>query len=151
MTTSETSSSGYLPGMLNPFEPGYFDNPYAQYAAVREQDPVHLSPIGVLMLFRYQDVYRVLRDPSLSVEVGNANLGPPSEDPELAAAAYVQILRYGSMTKVQVNNLGQFLRAEMDKAPQSTSLLLTWAEYLQLTGSNAAAVKVYRDVIANRK
>ena len=54
--------------MLNPFEPGFFENPYAQYALVREQDPVHLSPIGVWALFRYDDVLRVLRDPSLSVE-----------------------------------------------------------------------------------
>ena len=57
MTTSETPDSGYLPAMLNPFEPGFFDNPYAQYAKVREQDPVHLSPLGVLVLFRYADVY----------------------------------------------------------------------------------------------
>jgi cytochrome P450 len=72
VTTSETSDSGYLPAMLNPFEPGFFDNPYAQYAKVREQDPVHLSPLGVLVLFRYADVYRVLRDPSLSVEIRHA-------------------------------------------------------------------------------
>ena len=70
--TSPTSDAGYLPAMLNPFEPGFFDNPYAQYALVREQDPVHLSPIGVLVLFRYDDVYRVLRDPSLSVEIRHA-------------------------------------------------------------------------------
>ena len=54
--------------MLNPFEPGFFDDPYAQYRLVREQDPVHLSPIGACALFRYDDVHRVLRDPSLSVE-----------------------------------------------------------------------------------
>src|SRR5438128_8158464 len=58
--------------MLNPFEPGFFDNPYAQYAQVREQDPVHLSPLGVWALFRYEDVHRVLRDPSLSVEERHA-------------------------------------------------------------------------------
>ncbi len=70
MTTSESAGSdtGYLPAMLNPFEPGFFDNPYAQYAQVRDQDPVHLSPIGAWALFRYDDVHRVLRDPSLSVE-----------------------------------------------------------------------------------
>jgi|tagenome__1003787_1003787.scaffolds.fasta_scaffold20875965_2 cytochrome P450 len=74
MTTSETegAAGSYLPAMLNPFEPGYFDNPYAQYATVREQDPVHQSPIGVLVLFRYDDVHRVLRDPGLSVEVRHA-------------------------------------------------------------------------------
>ena len=53
VTTSETPDTGYidagyLPAMLNPFEPGFFDNPYAQYALVREQDPVHMSPIGML-------------------------------------------------------------------------------------------------------
>ena len=72
METSETSDTGYLPVMLNPFEPGFFDNPYAQYALVREQDPVHLSPMGALVLFRYEDVYRALRDPGLSVEVRHA-------------------------------------------------------------------------------
>jgi cytochrome P450 len=75
--TSQTESgreteSGYLPPMLNPFEPGFFDNPYEQYRAVREQDPVHLSPIGAWGLFRYADVHRVLRDPHLSVEEQNA-------------------------------------------------------------------------------
>ena len=72
VTTSEASNTGYLPVMLNPFEPGFFDNPYAQYAQVREQDPVHMSPLGVLVLFRYDDVYRVLRDPGMSVELRNA-------------------------------------------------------------------------------
>src|SRR5438445_12835256 len=72
VTTSETPDTGYLPPMLNPFEPGFFDNPYAQYQLVREQDPVHLSPLGVWALFRYDDVHRVLRDPSLSVEERHA-------------------------------------------------------------------------------
>src|SRR6266576_6070325 len=72
VTTSETPDTGYLPPMLNPFEPGFFDDPYAQYAAVREQDPVHLSPLGIWALFRYEDIYRVLRDPSLSVEERHA-------------------------------------------------------------------------------
>lgn len=72
VTTSETPDTGYLPPMLNPFEPGFFDNPYAQYKLVREQDPVHLSPLGVWAVFRYQDVHRLLRDPSLSVEERHA-------------------------------------------------------------------------------
>ena len=69
VTASETpQDTGYLPVMLNPFEPGFFDDPYAQYKLVRESDPVHLSPIGAWALFRYADVHHVLRDPSLSVE-----------------------------------------------------------------------------------
>ena len=66
------TDDSYLPPMLNPFEPGFFDDPYAQYQAVREQDPVHLSPIGAWALFRYEDVHRVLRDPHLSVEERHA-------------------------------------------------------------------------------
>lgn len=52
---------------LNPFAPGFFDDPYRQYAAVREVDPVHRSPLGGYVMFRYDDVVRLLRDPSLSV------------------------------------------------------------------------------------
>ena len=85
MTTSEKPDTGYLPAMLNPFEPGFFDNPYAQYQLVREQDPVHLSPIGIWALFRYDDVYRLLRDPSLSVEERNLTTQFAAADPELQA------------------------------------------------------------------
>jgi len=60
------------PVAFNPFEPGYFDDPYRQYAVLRDRDPVHHSPLEVWILFRYDDVVRVLRDPSLSVEIDNA-------------------------------------------------------------------------------
>jgi cytochrome P450 len=86
VTTSEARDQGYLPAMLNPFEPGFFENPYAQYAAVREADPVHHSPIGAWALFRYEDVHRVLRDTRLSVEEHNAvgvDFGAP--DPRVQA------------------------------------------------------------------
>ena len=76
--------AGYLPPMLNPFEPGFYDNPYAQYAAVRAHDPVHHTPIGAWMLFRHDDVNRILRDPKLSVEARNAN-PPQIVDPEVEA------------------------------------------------------------------
>src|SRR5205823_314545 len=65
VTTSETPDTGYLPAMLNPFEPGYFDDPYSQYRRVRERDPVHLSPIGSFGLFRYEDVQRAARSEPL--------------------------------------------------------------------------------------
>jgi cytochrome P450 len=71
--------------MLNPFEPGFFDDPYAQYQLVREQDPVHLSPLGIWALFRYEDIYRVLRDPSLSVEERNLSERFRTDDEELQA------------------------------------------------------------------
>ncbi len=58
--------------IFNPFEPGFFEDPYAQYAELREHDPVHRSPLEVWVLFRYDDIVGVLRDSSLSVQVDNA-------------------------------------------------------------------------------
>ena len=71
---------------LNPFEPGFFDNPYDQYRRLRELRPVHQSPLGPWTLTRYDDVSRLVRDPSLSVEERNAtfdrraDLFPTDED-----------------------------------------------------------------------
>jgi cytochrome P450 len=71
--------------VFNPFDPGFAADPYSQYARMRELDPVHESPIGVWMLFRYDDVLRVLRDPSLSVEDKNAIIPPMMVNPEREA------------------------------------------------------------------
>jgi cytochrome P450 len=69
---------------FNPFEPGFSEDPYPQYAALRQEDPVYQSPFGVWLLFRYEDVQRFLRDHELSVEDRNARPTPLSE---LAAEA----------------------------------------------------------------
>jgi cytochrome P450 len=90
VTASETPQQGYLPPMLNPFEPGFFDDPYAQYRLVREQDPVHLSALGSYALFRYDDVARVLRDPSLSVEERHARPLNVTVDPDIEERLAVQ-------------------------------------------------------------
>ncbi len=57
----------------NPFEPGFVEDPYPQYAAMRAADPIHRTPLEFWVLFRYDDILRFLRDPSLSVEDRNAN------------------------------------------------------------------------------
>lgn len=57
---------------LNPNETGFFDDPYRQYRQLRELRPVHQSPFGPWTLTRYDDVSKLLRDPSLSVEDANA-------------------------------------------------------------------------------
>ena len=85
MSSADLSGSGYLPPVLNPFEPGFFDDPYSRYARVREADPIHLSPIGTWALFRYEDAVRVLRDPSLSVEEANAAPLAVEVEPDIAA------------------------------------------------------------------
>jgi cytochrome P450 len=53
---------------LDPFEAGFFDNPYDQYRRLRELRPVHQSPLGPWTLTRYDDCIRLLRDQTLSVE-----------------------------------------------------------------------------------
>lgn len=58
----------------NPLQPGYVENPFPHLAEMREKDPVHHSLIERWMLFGYDDVFRLLRDPSLSVQDSNADL-----------------------------------------------------------------------------
>jgi cytochrome P450 len=53
---------------LNPFEPGYYDDPYRQYAQLREHDPVHRSELGPWLITRWADVHTVLRRPGTSVD-----------------------------------------------------------------------------------
>lgn len=74
--------TGADPILFNPFEPGFSDDPYPQYRALREQAPVHRSLIGPWLLTRYDDCLRVLRDPSLSVEDRNATPLPMADELE---------------------------------------------------------------------
>jgi cytochrome P450 len=58
------------PSLFDPFAPGFTDDPYPQYAAVRAGAPVHRHPIGFWLLTRYEDVSWLLRA-GLSVEDRN--------------------------------------------------------------------------------
>lgn len=53
--------------VFNPLEPGYMENPYRHFAEMRDGQPVHLSMIDLWVLFDHDDVFRLLRDPSMSV------------------------------------------------------------------------------------
>jgi cytochrome P450 len=59
----------------DPFSPGFSDDPYPRYAALREAAPVYQHPLGLWMLTRYDDVSQLLRGP-LSVEDRNVAEGP---------------------------------------------------------------------------
>jgi cytochrome P450 len=63
------------PVFFNPLEPGYAKNPYPHLRLLREQDPVHHSPLGMWVLFGYDDVFAILRDASMSVEDENITVG----------------------------------------------------------------------------
>jgi cytochrome P450 len=56
------------PKPFNPFEPGFAEDPYRQYAELCATNPVQRTPLGLWALFGYDDVVRLLRDPTLSVE-----------------------------------------------------------------------------------
>jgi cytochrome P450 len=63
---------------LNPFEPGFYDDPYAQYAAIREADPIAKSPFGPWLITRWADVHTLLRKPGTSVEERNIAMEGPT-------------------------------------------------------------------------
>lgn len=48
---------------LDPFATGYFDDPYPQYAVLRQENPIHSIERGVTLFFAFDDVRRVLIDP----------------------------------------------------------------------------------------
>jgi cytochrome P450 len=53
-------------GMVDPFSPEFFVDPYARFAAARDLRPVQRHPTGTWMVFRHDDVVQVLRDRALS-------------------------------------------------------------------------------------
>ena len=48
--------------LFNPMAPGFLENPYPFYEALRNEDPWHLSPMGYYVVSRFDDVTAVLRD-----------------------------------------------------------------------------------------
>lgn len=65
---------------FDPLAPGFVESPYEQYARLRELDPVHRS--GLLhgwVVTRFEDVGRLLRDPTVSSDVHKATPTPATE------------------------------------------------------------------------
>jgi cytochrome P450 len=71
--------------LFDPFAPGFTDDPYPQYAALRERAPVYQHPMGFWVLTRYGDVAWLLRA-GLSVEIGNTS--PDGMLAQMRQAAY---------------------------------------------------------------
>lgn len=70
---------------LNPFAPGFYDDPYGQYRDLRENDPVHHSPMGLWFLSRWADCHQVLRLGGTSVNEANAVIRDRTDALEAAA------------------------------------------------------------------
>ena len=58
------------PPVFDPFAPGFTDDPYPQYAALRGAAPAGRHPFGFFLLTRYEDVSGLLRA-GMSVEDRN--------------------------------------------------------------------------------
>jgi len=63
---------------FNPLQDGFAEDPWVHLAEMREAEPVHAMVLGGYALFRYDDIFTVLRDPSLSVDDANADFGEMS-------------------------------------------------------------------------
>jgi cytochrome P450 len=62
---------------LDPDAPGFYENPYAQYAVLREHDPVHYDATqGTWLVSRYEDVLAIGRNKALTVDLAHASPGP---------------------------------------------------------------------------
>ncbi|BCP14185.1 cytochrome P450 [Mycobacterium paraintracellulare] len=84
-----------VPVFFNPLQEGYFDNPYAHYAELREHDPVHQSLAGLPICFAYDDIRQVLIDGTTSMNVAtvksiNGNL-PGADNPPLFPKGVISI------------------------------------------------------------
>ncbi|TMK16454.1 MAG: cytochrome P450 [Actinobacteria bacterium] len=62
--------------IFNPFDPVTRADPYAVYRRLREEDPVHRSPLGIWILSRYGDIEPILRDARFSNDIRNARSFP---------------------------------------------------------------------------
>lgn len=81
--------------LWDPLAPGFQTDPYAHYARLRSDDPVHYVEMPTLRCFivtRYDDVVAVLRDPAYSAEkfpermIADAMAGPDQSFAALARA-----------------------------------------------------------------
>ncbi len=71
--------------MFNPYSPEFRADPYPTYAQLREAGPLVRTPFGPVMVTRYEQVDRVLRNPGFRTPRGwreaNDPAGPPRFDP----------------------------------------------------------------------
>jgi cytochrome P450 len=62
------------PLIFNPLAEGYIEDPYPHIAEMRAADPAHLTLLNQWILFRFDDVAQLLRDPAMSVQENNIEI-----------------------------------------------------------------------------
>ena len=74
-TESPSKINQLVEASWNPFDTDFLINPYPQYELLRDQDPVHRTAFGNLVVTRFDDVFEVLRNPNTSVDRNNTAEG----------------------------------------------------------------------------
>jgi cytochrome P450 len=65
------------PAVFDPLAEGFAESPYEQYARLRDHDPVHRSELlQGWVVTRFDDVGKLLRDPTVSSDIHNATPTP---------------------------------------------------------------------------
>ena len=62
------------PVIFNPLDPAFHIDPYAVYARLRAEQPIHESPIGAWVLSRYADCVAILKDHRSSSDARNSDI-----------------------------------------------------------------------------
>jgi len=55
------SSADSVDSLFDPFAPEFAQNPYPTYKRLREEDPIHWSPLGFWIVTRFEDVNFILK------------------------------------------------------------------------------------------
>ena len=62
------------PLIFNPLDPNFRLDPYAVYARLRAEEPIHDSPLGAVVLSRYADCLAILKDHRSSSDARNSEI-----------------------------------------------------------------------------
>lgn len=127
---STIGSADEAPVFFNPLQDGYFENPYAHYAELRERDPVHQSLAGLPICFAYDDIRQVLIDGTTSMNIAkvkalNENV-PGADGPAMFPKSVISIdapdhtrirrlMMSRSFTPRRVNAFADWIAAEVDQ------------------------------------
>ena len=94
---------------FNPFEPGFADNPYDQYASIRAHGRAERTVFGTLLLSHYDDCFWLLRLPGTSVDDRNATTvfryQPPEDIAERMVIVVDPMLATGNSAIAAINRL----------------------------------------------
>lgn len=74
----------------DPFDPSFRDNPYPALNALRETEPVNLTPVGTWRICRFDDVAAVFRNARTSMTLADGS--SPNFDPEDKRGSFLEFM-----------------------------------------------------------